>query len=403
MHRIRRTALLAVLASLAACQDDGSTPTAAPEASLVQESRTEALPATGEWLQGYILGRDGEPRLIPYQLWAGRAIWQGDIDLGPAASIARTAGQVRRPQGPRQGVTIDGVSGGTRWWRAIVPYYIDGSVPDKWRVTDAIAHIESKTNAVDFVPRTSETDAVRFSVTSEGCGSAVGRQGGVQVVYLAANCSTGNVMHELLHVLGMDHEQNRCDRDSYVQIQEGNIDPNRLGNFYKQCDGFTDVFGYDEGSIMHYDDYDFSINGQPTILSLRGLAHKMGQRTALSAVDISTVDWMYPPPPPLSPAPTVYSVTTTPSPAVQYNPFSTTINGAGFDPAVVEVKLAGSTTSGCNDTNPCYLTSFSTKTTTQLVIPSTTLSIPGTYTVWVRNGRDSHWGGGQTITVRSMY
>jgi hypothetical protein len=400
MHRSHRMALLAVFASLAACQDDSSTPTAAPEAAGVQESRTETLPATGPWVEGYILGHDGKPRLITYQVHNGHAIWQGDIDLGPAASIPRTAEQLRRPQGPRQGVTIDGVSGGTRWWRAIVPYYIDGPMTDKWRVTDAIAHIELKTNAVDFVPATYETDVVRFSVIPDGCGSAVGRQGGVQVVQLAANCSTGNVIHELLHVLGMDHEQNRCDRNSYVQIQTANIDPNRLGNFAIACDGFTDIFGYDEGSIMHYDDYDFSINGQPTILSLRGLASRMGQRNGLSAIDISTVDWMYPTPPPLTPAPSIYSLTTSPSPAKQYLPFTVTINGAGFDPALVEVRLVGA---GSCPSPGCKLTNFSSKTATQLVV-SISLSMPGTYTLGVRNGRDGNWSTtGHTVTVAPMY
>lgn len=402
MHRIRRTALLAVLATLAACQDQGSTPTAAADAAGVQESRTESLPATGPWQQGYILGRNGRPRLVSYQVYNGRAIWQGDIDLGPAASVARTAEQLRRAQGPRQGVAIDGVSGGTRWWRAIVPYSIDGPMTDKWRVTNAIAHIEANTNAVDFVTTNYEgNDAVRFSVLNEpGCGSAVGRQGGVQVVWLSTGCTTGNVIHELLHVLGMDHEQNRCDRNSFVQIQTANIDPNRLGNFEMQCDGFTDVFGYDEGSIMHYNDTDFSINGQPTILSLRGLAHLMGQRSGMSAADIQTIDWMYPTPPPLTPAPSVYSVTTNPSPAKQYHPFTVTVNGAGFDPALVEVRLIGS---GSCPSPGCKLTSFTSKTSTQLVINSS-LSMPGTYTLSVRNGRDGHWSStGHTVTLVPLY
>lgn len=399
MHRIRRTALLAVLATLAACQDDGSTPTAAPEAR-VQESRTEGLPATGPWQQGYILGRNGQPRQISYQVYNGHAIWQGDIDLGPADGIARTAEQLRRAQGPRMGVTIDGVSGGTRWWRAIIPYGIDNSVPNQSRITSAIAHIEANTNAVDFVPVTYEMDAVRFSVIPDGCGSAVGRTGGVQVVQLSSGCTTGNVIHELLHVLGMDHEQNRCDRNSFVSIQTQNIDPNRLGNFAIACDGFTDVFGYDEGSIMHYNDTDFSINGQPTILSLRGLANLMGQRNGLSAIDIQTVDWMYPTPPPLTPAPSISSVTTNPSPAKQYLPFTVTINGSGFNTSLVEVRLVGA---GSCPMPGCNLTGFTSKTSTQLVINSS-LSMPGTYTLSVRNGRDGHWSStGHTVTLTSMY
>lgn len=393
MHRIPTAAALAVLTLLAACADRGSTPVsvASPPA------------AQAELREGYILGRDRKPHLVHYEVRGGRAIWQDDIDLGPASSIARTAAELERRSGPRLGVTIDGVFGGVRWPGGVVPYSIDAGVPSQSRITSAISAIESATNVVDFVPRSTQTDYVRISVMpsgSTGCSSAVGRQGGVQYLYIDSNCSSGYVQHELLHALGMGHEHARCDRDSYVQVVTANIDPTRTGNFDKLCDGWTDSYAYDEGSIMHYPPNAFSVNGQATIVSLRGRTAEMGQRTALSANDILTVDGMYPTPPA---AAVVTSVTTSPSPAVQYQPFTITINGSGFDPASVQVQVTGSTTVPSSCPYACTSMSFASKTSTQLVIYPFSLSIAGTYYVWVRNPVNYTWSGGQAITVRSMY
>ena len=61
------------------------------------------------------------------------------------------------------------------------------------------------------------------------CSSDVGMQGGRQTVTLGAGCfHHGTVLHELGHLLGFYHEQNRPDRDDYVEILEHNIRPSTL-------------------------------------------------------------------------------------------------------------------------------------------------------------------------------
>lgn len=292
MQRIHSTLLLAALALLGACQDQPSTPTAAAPA-LVRGAAAEGYPTPGETRTGYVFGRDGTPMPVTYEVHEGRAIWQGDIDLGPAASIARTPEELLRADQARQGVIIDALA--RRWPGGIVPYVIDASVTNQARVTDAIAMIEAATDIVDFVPRTSQTDYVRV-ISSTGCSSAVGRQGGVQNLNLATTCTAGNTAHEFLHALGMHHEQSRCDRGTFVQINTANIEVGAEHNFTAQCNDYTDVFAYNEGSIMHYGPTAFSRNGLPTIQSLRGLDWQMGQRAGLAGTDVSTVDWMYPRP-----------------------------------------------------------------------------------------------------------
>jgi PKD repeat protein len=187
-------------------------------------------------------------------------------------------------------VVIDG--DGFRWPGGVVPYEIAGDLPNQGRVTGAIAIVEEQTAGVNLVPRNGEANFIRF-VTSDGCSSAIGMQGGQQNINLADGCSTGNAAHEILHALGMFHEHTRCDRGDFVVINFDNIEEGKEGNFDIACDGASDIDVYDEGSMMHYGTHAFSANDLPTIESLRGLDHLMGQRDGLGPTDVATINLLY--------------------------------------------------------------------------------------------------------------
>lgn len=289
MRHLRPVAAAALLIA-AACQDSGTA--VRPE----QPSMTgpaEGYAVRGEAQTGWITDRNGNPMEVTYEIQNGSAIWEGDIDLGPVEWMSRTAEEAvqrKNSGGARMGVAIDGTT--YRWPSAVVPYVIPSGFPSPSRIIDAIAHIEANTDIVDFVVRTTQANYIQFQ-TSTGCSSNVGRVGGRQYVNLASGCSTGNVVHELLHALGMFHEQTRCDRDTYVIINTANIQSGYSGNFTKQCTNASDYGSYAEGSIMHYPPTAFSSNGLPTIVSRRGLDSQMGQRSGMNSTDISTINTLY--------------------------------------------------------------------------------------------------------------
>lgn len=312
MRITRLTAALVLLLVLSACEEGTVDPTSAPAgAAPAAALQAEGFATVGEIRTGWIINRYGEPAEVTFEVHSGRAIFEGDIDLGPADSIPSTLDALLA--GPQRGVVRDGnvcsssPCGTYRWPFGTVPYEIDPNLPNQSRVTDAIAHIEANNPGVNLKVRSPliESNYI-FIQPGNGCSSAVGRVGGRQTLTLADGCTTGNTTHEFLHALGMHHEHSRCDRNGFVEILWDNIQDGRESNFYGAgsttrtggCNGFHDELAYAEGSIMHYGAFFFGriVNGVTlqTIRSLRDLESEMGQRKGMSTSDIQTVELMYP-------------------------------------------------------------------------------------------------------------
>jgi hypothetical protein len=177
-----------------------------------------------------------------------------------------------------------------------VPYLspADNSPTQQAAIRQAIEHWMERTS-ISFVERTAENAAqyphyLRFD-NSNSCASYVGMQGGEQSILVSDACSTGSVIHEIGHALGLFHEHTRSDRDSYVQIDWNQIVRDKDINFSLQNAGTQNVGPYDYGSIMHYGEYFFSATGKPTIIVPDGV--KIGQRSGLSEIDAASVDQMY--------------------------------------------------------------------------------------------------------------
>lgn len=187
------------------------------------------------------------------------------------------------------------------WPDGVIPYTMDASLPasaqrtiasaiDHWNEVGGVsllplAQVESLSN--DPV-----RDSVRF-VIGDYCASWVGRQGGQQDLWVALNCPVGSIMHEVGHLLGLEHEHTRPDRDQHIKVNWENIQSDKRHNFETAPARSRLPGAYDVDSIMHYGAYNFSIDGKPTITLLDGTTTGIGQRIAPSPGDIQAIESIY--------------------------------------------------------------------------------------------------------------
>lgn len=192
------------------------------------------------------------------------------------------------------------------WDFGVIPYVIDGRVgfdsDQKVRFREAMNEWENVTclKFVEWNPY-EHTSFIHFTTSTIcDCCTFIGKQGFlVQDVYINQGCHTkGIILHELGHVIGFDHEQNRPDRDSYITIQKQYITPGAESQFNKATATDVDSLGepYDFGSIMHYGPYDYS-NGGP-IIQVHPRWHGLnistfGHRDRLSPTDIRQTNKLY--------------------------------------------------------------------------------------------------------------
>ena len=228
---------------------------------------------------------------VTYQVINGLAVVEGDIILGTPEELEPPSGPqvIKKPDARQEAVATSGPE--TLWPEGVVPYTIDGGLPEPQRVLDAIEHWHDNT-LIRFVERTNETDWINFVEPDEStCASRVGMTGGEQDLVLADVCSVGAAIHEIGHAVGLWHEQSREDRDSHVNVLFDNIDKRKRHNFTQEIRRGDDIGPYDFGSIMHYSAFAFSRNYQPTIGTIPpGLV--IGQQD-LSAGDIDGVSRLY--------------------------------------------------------------------------------------------------------------
>jgi hypothetical protein len=185
-----------------------------------------------------------------------------------------------------------------------------GEKVSRRRIEFAMAHYRRHT-ALRFVERTSQRNYVRF-VWGDSCSSWVGAQGGEQVVTLmrqsgnSAGCSVGDIVHELGHAIGFQHEHQRQDRDQHIRVNVGNVKPDARSSYARSV-AKIDILEYDYGSIMHYEPRgSLAINRNLDVITpLSGPYEQwkqkwnngndvaIGQKDGLSHIDAREVDLLY--------------------------------------------------------------------------------------------------------------
>lgn len=289
MRFVRSLTVLAAFAALAACREDGAVaPAAADAAPAADAGFTD--PRKGPVLTGWVAGRDGRTATaLRYQVVNGVAVWDGDVPLGPAERIAATPEAALRRAGGLPAPSLSLHSTGTGAWSGgTIPYVVEGTAPAN--LGPAMSQISSQVPGVKFVARTTQGTYLR--IYNHGALGYHQYYGGSPVRSLGLDYSLGNskaiLMHELGHVLGFQHEHQRCDRSSYIKLVDTNPYP---GEFSTLC-GSVKVGGYDRSSIMHYNSREF---GRLHFTDLNG-AEVQGYwgRTTISGGDASAWASLYP-------------------------------------------------------------------------------------------------------------
>ena len=191
------------------------------------------------------------------------------------------------------------------YWPSRIVYYDFSSnfAPYKRNAMDAMNNI-SNVSGIRFIEKDANTsNYIHFNYSTSGNNSPLGMQGGKQVINIYNTESVSVITHEILHSLGLFHEQSRTDRDDYIDIDFDNIRPSKRHNFNKYtAEGYTgyNIGPFDYNSIMMYNGhitdsnfvYDTSIN----TITIKNTNTATTQGDSLSIGDISAIRSIYGPP-----------------------------------------------------------------------------------------------------------
>ena len=198
-------------------------------------------------IRGYLPGQQTK-RDITFTVVGGRAIFEGDVDLGNAGSIQsrlarplltqdEMANWKKTPRAKgRMAVRIGGIIYGQKagFPTPLTPRVLEAKERGSKGYQTGNQTPQSPHQPSYCAQEKSDRNYIRFRYLQRRCSSPVGMQGKAQDINIdPSGCPWPSVAHEILHSAGFWHTQSRADRDKHIRIQTQNIRPGSGHNFSK--------------------------------------------------------------------------------------------------------------------------------------------------------------------------
>uniref|UniRef100_W4VS62 Metalloendopeptidase n=1 Tax=Conus geographus TaxID=6491 RepID=W4VS62_CONGE len=188
----------------------------------------------------------------------------------------------------------------TPWAGRVVPYDISGLPAEHHdMMMEAFREWEMDT-CVRFVSAQPQHQHRIFFSDGNGCSSFLGMtRWSEQPVTLGSACHTKAVyLHELGHALGLVHEHRLPQRDRYITVDFGNVNPRFVDQFYKYSASEipdAEQVTYNLRSIMHYGKHAFSKDRRLQTIYAKDKSQEdlMGTSEELTTSDIEVINLLY--------------------------------------------------------------------------------------------------------------
>ncbi len=147
------------------------------------------------------------------------------------------------------------------WPGGVIPYDISKlTKPQQVLALRAMQRWMDTGAKIKFIPRTDDVEYVNFTgQTNAGnntshVGFKKGERSDINITAFWWRQNEWMPAHELGHVLGFFHEQQRWDRDQYITVHYENIKPGRASDYdwIPKTNWLVTTLPYDYKSIMHY-------------------------------------------------------------------------------------------------------------------------------------------------------
>ncbi len=190
------------------------------------------------------------------------------------------------------------VGGVRKWQNNTVVYVLQNGISQTvlTEINKAFNEWTTKTN-IKFKQRTNENTyvTIRFDGSTCNCGNAnLGANGSNGVINLGTNSRANVITHEIGHTLGYIHEQNRPDRDQFINVNFDNISQGGRSQYFIS-DGSTPLTTeVDYNSIMMYKSTTFGNGKGPTMTRKDNGQPVQGFGSSLTSGDINATNKAYP-------------------------------------------------------------------------------------------------------------